>query len=105
MLDDAGIQEATQEVRVLVEIANHVLHALGTQPFEQFQPGAYVDLQQAYRRVVEEMPVALLAALQCRIGLLVRRDIHQRAHQLRVAQFIRDGMGDDMKVLDRSVRQ
>lgn len=38
------------------------------------------------------------------LGFFVRSDIHDRAGELLVLRLIDQGMGDDMKMLDRTVR-
>ena len=48
--------------------------------------------------------IAPLAVSQRLLALLARSDIHDRARKLQVLRLVNQGMGDDMKMLDRSIR-
>ena len=87
-----------------IEIRAQVCDTLRAQSLEQLQHPARIELPQRYRHVMEQVAIPLLAAAQCLLGLLARGDIHDRAGKLQVLRLVHQGMGDDMKMLDRSVR-
>ena len=102
--DTGGLHELTDKSRVLSEVAPEIDDTGIANSAQHLSAARVVDLPKRHRHGLEEILIALLAVSQRLLGLLARSDIHDRARKLQVLRLVNQGMGDDMKMLDRSVR-